>query len=381
MLLQPTLPPGALAPSVDTVLPLGHSGLPWAVAFTCVLLHPPSKQKKWREGVGELQDTGCSDESGESRDVGDSGADDPCDGPVEYDKNRPEVASALGAECWCTEVGAENVVVDELDADVCVENGGDGSRGKADDVADKLDGVVVKVEGGENGSVLSLHAVDEQTKEHVHDVAECLSAESSLPEVPGATHLGHELGEDHCSSVGKDGELDTLDLEVPASLGVLGYPAGEDLGLREIIVAGLRGDGVVDAGGGHNDDHESKVEPDVDVCEPGKVAERLDLSRDHTKQSPEDTERNVAELVLDDGCELRSTSNDEDSDVEDKLERLENVEKMTDKLAKGALSQVGIAGDGELLRVHGHVQTPKDLSTSKGEEEEEGVDEHTWSET
>lgn len=48
---------------------------------------------------------------------------------------------------------------------------------------------------------------------------------------------------------------------------------------------------------------------------------------------------------------------------------------MSDDLAKGALADVGVALDGEALRVHAHVHAPDDLACTEREDVEEGVDE------
>jgi len=58
--------------------------------------------------------------------------------------------------------------------------------------------------------VLALITVDENAEEEVHDVDEDVGAEDPFPEVPGVSHLGEEGDEEHGSSVGIDGLVETV---------------------------------------------------------------------------------------------------------------------------------------------------------------------------
>lgn len=87
------------------------------------------------ERVRELQDTQRRDEGGKAEEVRDRGRDDESDGPVDGDDDRPEHLAFLAVHGRGGEPFHEDVVVEDFDADVAVEAGGDQGGDDGEDVA------------------------------------------------------------------------------------------------------------------------------------------------------------------------------------------------------------------------------------------------------
>jgi hypothetical protein len=58
--------------------------------------------------------------------------------------------------------------------------------------------------------VLALEGVLEDSEEHVGNIDKYIGAEHTLPEVPRITHLGHEIKEEHGSTISIDNSIETL---------------------------------------------------------------------------------------------------------------------------------------------------------------------------
>ena len=113
------------------------------------------------EGVREVQNARRGDDGGETRKIRDGGADDEGDGPVDGDDGDPEhLARSLG-EWWGAEEFDADVVVQDFDADVAVERGGDEGRHHREDVARGLPAIGADAEVGGVLDVLALVAVHE----------------------------------------------------------------------------------------------------------------------------------------------------------------------------------------------------------------------------
>lgn len=105
--------------------------------------------------------------------------DDKSHAPVDGHDGGPEVFALLAGEGRGFEELGEDVVVEDFDADVAVEGGGDQGRDHGEDVGAGLPVVGAHALVGGVHHVLALVAVHEQSVEHVEEVDECLSAGKS----------------------------------------------------------------------------------------------------------------------------------------------------------------------------------------------------------
>lgn len=103
---------------------LPGDGVKTLAAAQGVLLDVEGEVEEGGEGVGELEDADGGDDGGETGKVGDGGADDESDGPVDWDQGDPEDFAILLAEGWRAE---------KFDGYVIVENCG-GSFSKSSSI-------------------------------------------------------------------------------------------------------------------------------------------------------------------------------------------------------------------------------------------------------
>ena len=106
-----------------------------------VLLDEVPQRERGREGVAELDDAEGSDDGDEAEEVGDRGRDDEGHGPVDGHDDRPEDLALLGGEGREAEQVHEDVVVQDLDADVAVQARGDDPAEDGEHVAGCLPAV------------------------------------------------------------------------------------------------------------------------------------------------------------------------------------------------------------------------------------------------
>jgi hypothetical protein len=106
-----------------------------------VLLNAVSQGEQRREGVCELHETDCGCDTCKSEEIRDRGSEDEGNSPVEGNEACPEDLAAFGNESWSTEPFHQDVVVDDFDANVAVETGGDQSGDHCEDVSESLPAV------------------------------------------------------------------------------------------------------------------------------------------------------------------------------------------------------------------------------------------------
>ena len=94
-----------------------------------------------REGVAELDNTERRDNGDKTEEIGDGGSDDKCDGPVDGYDDGPQNLAVLRSERREMEEIHEDVVVEDLNADVAVETGGDDAGYDGEHVASGLPAV------------------------------------------------------------------------------------------------------------------------------------------------------------------------------------------------------------------------------------------------
>lgn len=97
-----------------------------------IALHVQEEHHDRREGVRELHDAYCADQGAEVGDVGNAGADDECETPVDGHHGYPDHFAAWRVQARESEELAADILVYDFDADVAVERGGDqgGDQGK-----------------------------------------------------------------------------------------------------------------------------------------------------------------------------------------------------------------------------------------------------------
>jgi len=195
-------------------------------------LDPEAEGQDRGHGVGKGQDEEGADEARDVRELGDGGGDDEGEGPVDGHEGGPEELAAPGRQGRGAEQVLQDLNVDDLEADVAVQAGGDEGGEEQDDVAGRLpgvggealdDGVVavlalcgvvsVLVTGGDEmgGTETYLVRVDKDAVKHVADVDEELGAEERLPKVVGVAHLAHKGSKDEAAAVRVDGLVQAVE--------------------------------------------------------------------------------------------------------------------------------------------------------------------------
>lgn len=92
----------------------------------------------WWEGVSELQDANCCYEGSEAEEVGNGSSDDVCKGPIHRHNSCPQNLSRLGSQRRCIKEIDEDVVVQNLDADISIQTGRDQGTDKTHNIPGRL---------------------------------------------------------------------------------------------------------------------------------------------------------------------------------------------------------------------------------------------------
>lgn len=247
-----------------------------------------------------------------------------------------------------------------FDANVSIQGSSNQSRDNGKRVTSSAETVLRDTQVGRGLDVLALVAVHEESVEHVADVDEELGAPHALQEITRTLDLGHELGEDHASTVGVDCLHHSVDgaTEV-AGVGdatavlhrrVLSVDWGDQL--RIDAVTGRRGRGGEQrrgvSGRTHGDEHDNQVDEDSQVGQPAELLEGSDLAQEETGQSPHQTADGVAELELGGLGEGLTVGDNDDSNIAQQLNSLEDVDEVTAPGAVDTERQITEGLDGEL---------------------------------
>jgi hypothetical protein len=200
----------SLHPRIDPIIRL-RNGIKALFGRHGIFLDLEAEGEDGWEGICELQNADRANETGDVGELRDSSADYPSDNPVSRYERRPEEFALLGSERWGFEEFLEDFDVGDFDADVAVESGGNETSYQVHDVASGLP--VVGRETLHDGviGILALVGVDEEAKEHVHEVDKKIGEEHALPEIPWVTHLCEEGDEDHGASIGVNGLVETVE--------------------------------------------------------------------------------------------------------------------------------------------------------------------------
>ena len=298
--------------------------------------------------------------------VGNSSGEDKGNRPVDWNHADPDELARLASEVGKTEKLLEDVLVKHLDSDIAVECSSDQRSNKVEDVtslqcSQRGNALVGRIDG-----ILTLESINVDAEEEVDNIDEGVSYDESLPEVPGLAHFGHELAEKHGSTVRIDCLHEADDLTAERNVGGRssishdGWWRRPDVGAicghGSIVVRDRVRDGC--DGNDHNDD----VDPDGSVCDPTKTLESTNLPKEHTKNCPDDTADDVADVAVD-LVKTLSVTDDNNTNVEEQLDGLQNVECMASVGAVDAESDVSVGLQRVSMRVEGEEHVP-DLPTS-----------------
>ncbi|KAI3477493.1 hypothetical protein L1887_60777 [Cichorium endivia] len=375
---QSTLPPAPLGPSV---LPLsGVSGRVGGVALHSVALDVKDEREHERERVGEVHDRNGCDETRNRLHLGNRGSNHEGKSPVDDRDGSPDNATTGGVECGTLHERLHRVDIDDLETDIAIQRSGDGARKNGEHVADRLERVLVNTIVRLTQNVLSLVGVDHVGIDEVDRADEGLGRDHALPEVHRATHLGHELREDHRATIREHHIHQAVDLLSD----VVGDKRRGHDGLVVVGVVstvGSLGTGnvgtILDDGGHGNDDDDDVLVHGGGSCET-KATEGLDLGEGHADEGKDDdahreAEVGVAGCAADDLAESLAVGKADETDVDDKLKRLESVECPAHGVSHHTLANVAVRLDGVTGRVELHEQLPEDDTAPPGTEAHDDV--------
>lgn len=205
----------AADPSLHTAVEVANLARGLVEDFTgqhCVALGFEANHQERREGVGELQDATGADEDDPCVDLGHRGGDDPSEHPVDGHEGDPDPLAGLGFEEREVKKVTSEVVVENFDADVTVQHGGDDARDESDDIACGLPAVGRDSLVGDVVDILALHAVAVDAVDHVAGVDEDVGTEEALPEIHRAAHLRHQFHKQSGSAEAEDGVHEAVDI-------------------------------------------------------------------------------------------------------------------------------------------------------------------------
>lgn len=91
-------------------------------SFHCISLYRKSEADKGGECIRKLHKTHSSGNARQAKEVGNRACNDKCNDPVDWDQNSPQDFASLGGQRRGIENLHEDVVVDDLDANVSVQS-------------------------------------------------------------------------------------------------------------------------------------------------------------------------------------------------------------------------------------------------------------------
>lgn len=203
------------------------------------------------------------------------------------------------------------------------------------------------------GGVLAPERVDEDTEQQVDDADEGLSEEQSLPEVEWVTHLGKESDEQQSTSVSVDHGVNGIELR------------GKAGNLLLVLVWGLTGKGddwldgldqsrpsdsgvewLVSSGCNHNDEEVGDVDKDGGVGQPSDLGQTANDSRKHSDEEDDTHHSREADLALAELGKVDGLAKNQDSDCQELLEGLCDVDGVTGFLAEQTEERITVTHHG-----------------------------------
>lgn len=107
---------------------------PSRISCHSISLHPVAEtQRRWK-GIGELKNEQSADESDHRTQTWDCDSDDPGNTPVPEDRSGEDDTAFGGKHRGCFEILSEDVLVEDLDADIAVQDGRDDDSDERDNI-------------------------------------------------------------------------------------------------------------------------------------------------------------------------------------------------------------------------------------------------------
>ena len=356
-----------------------------------VLLDVEAEREQRRHGVGQVEQHRGRDDADEADVIGDGGGEDERDDPPDGHDGGVDELPALGDERRHIEDVHEDVVVQDLDADVAVQAGSNKGSDERDHVAGRLpivwcDALITGVV-----AVLALEVVYEAAVDQVDAVDEELRSPHGLDEVAGPAHLGHELHEQLRAGVRQNARQQAVDRPDQATRrqaivvhdGWVGEVSQllDGLGVNDAASGSQGRDGVV--GGrvrddAHSDKDNQEVEPHSEVSHPSIRLERADLRDEEASDDEDHGADHVAQLEL---GHLRDVLAELDRDLakeEQQAESLADVGDVSSRLAPGSHCEITIVARGEFVAVDAEEYAPDQIPRVASHEAEDGVEADSW---
>jgi len=231
---------------------------------------------------------------------------------------------------------------------------------------------------------LSPERVDEDTEQQVDDADEGLSKEQSLPEIQWVTHLCEESNEEQSTGVSVDHGVHGVELRGKARdllLVLVWWLTSEDNdrlnGLDQCRPSDGGVEWLVSSGGNHDDEEVGDVDEDGGVGEPSDLGQTADDSRKHADDEDDAHHSREADLALAELGKVNSLAENQDSDGQELLERLCDVDGVTGLLAEQTEEWVTVTHHGVARRVECEVDLPDGPTRVSSEDTEDDVESNT----
>lgn len=153
------------------------------------------------------------------------------------------------------------------------------------------------------------------------------------------------------------------------------WAGGSDDGLYADLIGSL-GRNIVGSrtcNNSHGRDDHDHIEPNREIGQMSKLCEGSNLSEQHASDAPYETEDDEACTVLVKlgtfGSHLRQTltvGDDDDTDIEEKLERLKEIDRVSCDRAVCAEGNVAVSLQGVAVGVQAKEHLPQQVSTTDG---------------
>lgn len=127
----------------------------------------------------------------------------------------------------------------------------------------------------------------------------------------------------------------------------------------------------------HGDEHANQVEPDSKIGNPTELLEGTNLTNEETNNGPDQTADNKAEFELGDLRQSLSVGDDNQTNVENKLDTLQDVDQVAHPGTKETETEVTKVTNGVVEGVKTQEHVPKQVTRINGETGEDGVQGNT----
>lgn len=198
------------------------------------------------------------------------------------------------------------------------------------------------------------------------------------------THLGEESNEEQSTGVSVDHGVDGVELRSKARnllLVLVWWLTGEDDNRLNGLDQSRSSDGgverLVSSGGNHDDEEVGDIDEDGGVGQPSDLGQTADDSRKHADDEDDAHHSREADLALAELGKVNSLAENQDSNGQELLERLCDVDGVTGLLAEQTEKWVTVTHHRVARRVEREVDLPDGPSGVSGEDTEDDVESNT----